>query len=635
LKNTKGADFFKKNIETLSVFSNSINKPTIFISKEPAVDEQFVFGMVDGKKLFLMNPLGIKKQAAYYQIFSELKQTGILSEIFFSSNQFQKENELEKPVSSGPIVLEFAMHILENFTPEELLHFWDQAKTSEFFLHESSQLHYQSVSLEQKLLPLKLKALQRYGGSDNEETEEREAYQALVCLSVREMHFFQLQRLIVGRVKTADLSTHAFLEKCEAESAHQFAFNQLRNADDSPEADSASAAATSLVADNPFSFREINPIPMDADNAYEEDDNDHNIFLSHSLGNIYASSLMTPAAQLPKDLPISAPIIQDPPYPNQHPNQQDMAATATQRELLKGLVVNSGGEIEIDESVLKTLESKEFSLLIDFILYCPTRNMTMGKRIKMSNQLITGEGENCSESARRRVRNMRGNYFKKYAQDVQADHERSFLFPIAECNSGVVNLNCTKPFVSSNRTQIHHYSKEQSMIYLRGILDGFARMMPKSWKVYDVFAKREIATGLQLMATTKQFSAAASLNSDTRMQQMATEADRSISIPLSPDQQDSMSISAHSPDNSAIPYTHESFSVSNRVTDFHDEEVPMVSSVSTTTTSTHSISYDVAFQTVGFLRPDNRNADDGSVGIETQNEAPVTETDFLDDMFSI
>lgn len=219
---------FKTQLEKLIVLSRVLNKPAIFISKEPGANNHFILGLVRGKDLILINPLGIFwsplaifKRNLCYQTLAELKRSGIVNNIWLSSSAIQQQRFEPNLVSCGPIVLELASHILKNFSLVQLNQFWDSLKTNEPSLHHASQLTYFGTAIT-ALLPENLSQVLR--------AANQVSYRAKI-LSLRQKHGQELNTLIQERANTLGVSPTVYLQQCRNSSVSQVLFESLLTTD--------------------------------------------------------------------------------------------------------------------------------------------------------------------------------------------------------------------------------------------------------------------------------------------------------------------------------------------------------------------------------------------------------------------
>ncbi len=210
-------DAFIKQLQKLVELVNKLQKPAIFISKEPGAKNHFVCGMVYNKWLLLINPLGIndikievlKDKNLLYETLAELKDKKIIEEIWLSSNILQKnEYEEENLVSCGPITSEIAMHLLTSLNLEELKNFFNGLSTREPTLHNISGLKYHGINIL-KLLPESLKTL-----SEVSIIDEEERYRQQLC-AIRKNHCKLLETIPMARSKEIGLSVENYLDYCK------------------------------------------------------------------------------------------------------------------------------------------------------------------------------------------------------------------------------------------------------------------------------------------------------------------------------------------------------------------------------------------------------------------------------------
>jgi hypothetical protein len=176
---------FNNQLAKLVMLGNLLGKPVLFISKEPGADNHFICGIIKDSDLLLINPLGITSHEACFQTLAELRKEGTINNIWLSSNCLQQERfEDEGLVSCGPVTLELAIHLLSNYTPEELLCFWAKnLKMDGSTLHHTSGLVYYGINIK-SLLPDTLAQLENSFG--------KKEYQAKIC-KIRQNHYNYLR----------------------------------------------------------------------------------------------------------------------------------------------------------------------------------------------------------------------------------------------------------------------------------------------------------------------------------------------------------------------------------------------------------------------------------------------------------
>jgi len=179
-------DTFKKQLQELKMLSNKLRHPALFISKEPGADNHFVYGVLHNNDLLLVNPLGVAStKPNCYRVLAELQQEKLLKHIWLSSQTLQHwEYEGEGLYSCGPIIVELALHILNQFTQETLTGFWDHdLKKREPTTHDHSGLIYYGTRID-ALLPDTCLSLLK--------TKNSSVYRAQIR-KIREKHLQQLE----------------------------------------------------------------------------------------------------------------------------------------------------------------------------------------------------------------------------------------------------------------------------------------------------------------------------------------------------------------------------------------------------------------------------------------------------------
>lgn len=212
---------FKQQLQQLILLTQKLQRPAIFISKEPTPDNNhFVTGLVWDKQLLIVNPLGITDKTACYQTLAELKTEGNLEIIGLSNNRLQKHLfEEQGLVSCGPIAAELAIHILMNYTQDKLINYLTQLDTNETNQDETTGLIFHSISIN-PLLANTLMSLEKF-----EEDIDADNYCNQINL-IRRKQFELLEKLPVQLAQKNFIAIEEFLKECE-NSAIQTVFDAL------------------------------------------------------------------------------------------------------------------------------------------------------------------------------------------------------------------------------------------------------------------------------------------------------------------------------------------------------------------------------------------------------------------------
>jgi len=211
---------FKDQLQTLIILGNIMQRNVIFISKEPGANNHFICGLVNGKRLLLINPLGITANLDCYKTLAELKQEDIVGDVWLSSNPLQIQGldyEGDTLYSCGPITVELATHILSNISAEQLNDFWNNTlKAQEPTIHDASGLVYFGTPITNLLPDTLAQLFSSLSGKD---------YRAKI-LAIRSQHLEQLRIFPELLSKSKHLSVDDYLAQC-VETPTQVLFNSL------------------------------------------------------------------------------------------------------------------------------------------------------------------------------------------------------------------------------------------------------------------------------------------------------------------------------------------------------------------------------------------------------------------------
>lgn len=214
---TNNTATFKANLRELVMLAVKVNKPAIFICKEPGADNHFVCGIVKNDQMLLINPLGITTKSDCYSTLAQLKQEKTLSEIWLSSNKLQRPEYEEGLVSCGPITLELAMHLMTQHSLQQIEEYWKTLATNESVFEEDSRLTYHGVNID-SILPEILRKL--FAAADPQSYIEQ-------MHSIRKLHLQQLEVLSAQRAKTTGIDINTYLKTCKEAASPQVVFNAL------------------------------------------------------------------------------------------------------------------------------------------------------------------------------------------------------------------------------------------------------------------------------------------------------------------------------------------------------------------------------------------------------------------------
>jgi len=104
----KDQEGFKSQLKQLIVLSNKLNRPALFISKEPGCPNHWISGMTVGNQVVIINPVGLTKHHDFYATLQTLVEQQIIQDVFLSEIVLQKDPEGH--VSCGPLCVELLMH---------------------------------------------------------------------------------------------------------------------------------------------------------------------------------------------------------------------------------------------------------------------------------------------------------------------------------------------------------------------------------------------------------------------------------------------------------------------------------------------------------------------------------------------
>jgi len=208
---------FEAQLEALILLANSLDRPAVFIAKEPGAESHFISGLLKANQLVLINPLGLATHQDCYKTLAKLQNTNILNTIWLSSTTLQHKNYEKALVSCGPISIELMMHILEQWSLDDLNTFWAELKSNEPTCHEKTGLQYIGLPIE-KWLPESLKSLLK--------AATKESYQQQVS-QIRQTHYQLLEQKPRQLVAQRNLSIDIYLQQLKNEAPSQVLFNAL------------------------------------------------------------------------------------------------------------------------------------------------------------------------------------------------------------------------------------------------------------------------------------------------------------------------------------------------------------------------------------------------------------------------
>lgn len=213
--NTKS---FKSQLQQLILLGNRLQRPAVFICKEPGANNHYICGLLKNNDLLLINPLGIYRNQCFETLI-QLKQERTLENIWLSSNSLQKIIfEGENLVSCGPVALEFAIHLLSNFTPEIIKDLW---------LQLNNIIQKDLNQSEFVLYPVDVSALLSNSLDALENTTSNLEYQLIMVKNIREVHYNLLKSLPSNFIKNKNITIENYLEQIRVIAPAQVIFNAL------------------------------------------------------------------------------------------------------------------------------------------------------------------------------------------------------------------------------------------------------------------------------------------------------------------------------------------------------------------------------------------------------------------------
>jgi len=209
-------DTFQSQFETLKLLSVRMNKPAVFIAKEPGSNNHFICGILNGNQLLIINPVGISSHVDLYRTLAVLQNSSGLN-ILISNHRLQRsEYEPDGLVSCDPISIEVAMHVLANVTVEELNNFFANVLIAQESTTHQTNVVYFSTQIS-ALLPATLLCLV--------DSNTQEDYQAKIK-TIRRKHSEQLKTLPNLHAQARGITVEKYLEQC-IDAPSQVVFNAL------------------------------------------------------------------------------------------------------------------------------------------------------------------------------------------------------------------------------------------------------------------------------------------------------------------------------------------------------------------------------------------------------------------------
>ena len=209
-------DTFQSQFETLKLLSVRMNKPAVFIAKEPGSNNHFICGILNGNQLLIINPVGISSHVDLYRTLAVLQNSSGLN-ILISNHRLQRsEYEPDGLVSCGPISIEVAMHVLANVTVEELNNFFANVLNEQESTTHQTNVVYFSTQIS-ALLPATLSCLV--------DSNIQEDYQEKIK-TIRRKHSEQLKTLPSLHAQARGITVKKYLEQC-IDAPSQVVFNAL------------------------------------------------------------------------------------------------------------------------------------------------------------------------------------------------------------------------------------------------------------------------------------------------------------------------------------------------------------------------------------------------------------------------
>jgi len=205
----KEQEGFKIQLQQLIIFSNKLNRPALFISKEPGCPNHWICGMLHGNQVVIVNPVGITQHQNFYTTLLSLAEKNIIGDVFLSDMKLQ--NDPNGYVSCGPICVELLMQ-WSNFKDIKA-DLFDQIKNGKE--QSKHQLKYTVVNITSHL-PLVLQTLNESNPQD---------YQSRLT-QLRANHLAHLKTMpLLQQLRTKEV-INDYWESC-LNSPEQILFHQL------------------------------------------------------------------------------------------------------------------------------------------------------------------------------------------------------------------------------------------------------------------------------------------------------------------------------------------------------------------------------------------------------------------------
>lgn len=187
---------FYRQLGNFNVLRNSLDRPGLFVTREPgATENQYILGILYKNSLLIINPNGKSSYPGFYKVLQDLHSETKLK-IYIDEQSFHHEKGATH-VSSGPICIELAWHFYQQKL-KELFKIIKKAATPQ----KNGKFEYHGVSLKEYLPP----DLQ-----DVQDQEDFNLYKNLVW-NIRIKHYFHL--LTICRYLNNAKEANQYFEEC-------------------------------------------------------------------------------------------------------------------------------------------------------------------------------------------------------------------------------------------------------------------------------------------------------------------------------------------------------------------------------------------------------------------------------------
>jgi hypothetical protein len=207
--NNNNANSFEKQFEQLMALSDQLACPALLTAKMPGSSNHFIAGLYFVNRLLLVNPLDISEANNFLSKLGLLQEKYDRIAIWLANNKMQPhEFEEIHEACSGPIMLEFTLHILADLSAEQLVNFINHLK------EEKSTHHSETCSIT-NILPERLQLL---SVTKNYKKE---------MIALRRYHFDLLILLPMQLAVLRDIKPDEYLNECSLYAPLQKIMNWL------------------------------------------------------------------------------------------------------------------------------------------------------------------------------------------------------------------------------------------------------------------------------------------------------------------------------------------------------------------------------------------------------------------------